>query len=74
MHRERTNRRITALEQKHAPEPSPVTVFLSYSDGTVKHGGVRYASIGAALATVAPHDYIIVTVTDCSKPATKAKG
>lgn len=72
MHRERTNRRITALEQRHAPEPSPVLVLLQYPDGSIKRDGVRYPSLSAALEVLKPADYILAMVFD-GKLSTRIK-
>jgi len=66
MHRERTNRRLDALEQRHAPEPSPVLVLLQYPDGSIKRDGVRYPSLSAALEVLKPADYVVAEVLDCS--------
>lgn len=72
MRHETIKRRLAALEQKHAPEPSPVLVLLQYPDGSIKRDGVRYPSLSAALEVLKPADYILATVFD-GKLSTRIK-
>lgn len=72
MRRASINKRLNRLEQRHAPEPSPVLVLLQYPDGSIKRDGVRYPSLSAALEVLKPADYILATVFD-GKLSTRIK-
>lgn len=68
MHRERTNRRITALELRHEQPPTPCLFLLRDFDGSIGHNGVKYADLSAALDALRPHDFVICDVIDGRRP------